>query len=109
VEMCAFLFRDVITHEKEALIIKDKTRDEILRFGRHSLDILDGVPAWQPAQLEARFTAYMEAQGLTPRELLSFLREAISGQRVTPPLFECMQVLGKERTIRRLKEALALI
>jgi glutamyl-tRNA synthetase len=41
--------------------------------------------------------------------LLSFLREAISGQRVTPPLFECMQVLGKERTIQRLKEALTLI
>lgn len=109
VEMCAFLFKDVISHDKEALIIKDKTREETLRFGSDSLEILESVSVWEPAQLEAGFNAYMEAQGLTPRELLSFLREAISGQRVTPPLFECMQVLGKERTIRRLKEALALI
>jgi len=109
VEMCAFLFKQEIHHEREALLIKDKTAEETRRFGAESLGILESVDKWEPAALEEKMTAYMEAQGLTPRELLSFLREAISGQRVTPPLFECMQVLGKEKTIQRLKDALAVI
>lgn len=109
VEMCAFLFKDTISHDREALTIKDKSTEDTRHFGEDSLKILEGITAWEPAALEAKFTAYMDKEGLTPRELLSFLREAISGQRVTPPLFESMQVLGKEKTIQRLKEALALI
>jgi glutamyl-tRNA synthetase len=109
VELCAFLFKDAITHERESLLIKGKSADETKCYGMESLRIIENLPEFKPTELEAAFTEYMTAQGLTPRELLSFLREAISGQRITPPLFECMQVLGKEKTIQRLKDALELI
>ncbi len=95
------------SHEREALLIKDKTAEERRwrrKAWRYWIAWIDGNRLrWR------KITTYMEAQGLTPRELLSYLREAISGQRVTPPLFECMQVLGKDKTIQRLKDALALI
>ncbi len=109
VEMCAFLFKNVISHEKDALLIKDRTAEETRLFGQDSLKIMEDISTWEPAALETQFTAYMDAKGLTPRELLSFLREAISGQHVTPPLFESMQVLGREKTIQRLKDALEMI
>ena len=109
VEKTAFLFKEEISFERDALIIKNKTVEETLRIGRSALDILEKIDRWEIAVLEKEMTAYMEAQELTPRQFFSFLREAISGERATPPLFECMLVLGKERTTQRIKEALDII
>lgn len=109
VEKCAFLFKEDITHERDALIIKKKTPEETLQIGKGALDILEKIDEWEVAAMEKELTAYMEAQELTPRQFFSFLREAISGQRVTPPLFECMLVLGKERTNQRIKDSLGII
>ena len=109
VEKCAFLFANEITHSPESLAIKDKTSQETLQIGEDALKVIQGISDWNVATLEEKLTEYMEAQGLTPKELFSFLREAISGQRVTPPLFDCMQVLGKERSIKRIEESLRLI
>ena len=109
VDMCAFLFKNEITHDKDALIIKKKNAEETYQIGKHALDFLESLEPWNVETLEVKIKAYMEEQGLTPRELLSFLREGISGQRVTPPLFDCMQVLGKETSINRIKDALKVI
>ena len=109
VEKCAFLFTNEITHSPESLAIKDKTSQETRQIGEDALKVIQGISDWKVAALEEKLTEYMEAQGLTPKELFSFLRETISGQRVTPPLFDCMQVLGKERTIQRIEESLRLI
>ncbi len=109
VEKVAFLFKDEITHDRDALIIKDKSPGETLEIGKNALDILEKLEPWDVPALEKALTSFMEAQELTPRQFFSFLREAISGQRATPPLFECMQVLGKERANQRISNALAVI
>lgn len=41
----------------------------------------------------------------TDKELLRFIRVAISGQTVGPPLFESMEILGKDETLWRLRKA----
>ena len=109
VEMCAFLFKDEITHDQDALIIKNKTAEETYQIGKEALDFLVTIEPWNIETLDLKVKAYMEEKGLSPRELLSFLREGISGQRVTPPLFDCMQVLGKETTLSRLRDAVKAI
>ncbi len=40
--------------------------------------------------------------GFTPKEAFMSLRVAISGRTITPPLFDCMVILGKEETLKRL-------
>jgi len=35
------------------------------------------------------------------------VRLAVTGRRVTPPLFESMEILGREKCLRRLREAFA--
>lgn len=42
-----------------------------------------------------------------PVELFQLIRIAISGKTITPPLFESMEILGKEEVIQRLKKALS--
>jgi glutamyl-tRNA synthetase len=45
----------------------------------------------------------IEQMELKPRVAFGPLRTAISGRRISPPLFESMQILGKAETIARLK------
>jgi glutamyl-tRNA synthetase len=41
--------------------------------------------------------------GLKPRDAFGPLRTGISGRRISPPLFESMEILGKERSLARLR------
>ena len=45
----------------------------------------------------------MDGLGIKPRLAFGPIRTAVSGQRISPPLFESMEILGKESTMRRLE------
>jgi glutamyl-tRNA synthetase len=47
----------------------------------------------------------VEALGLKPRKAFGPIRVAITGSLVSPPLFESMELLGRERSLQRLREA----
>jgi len=44
--------------------------------------------------------------GLKPGQLFGSIRVAISGRAATPPLFQMMEVLGRERTLARIEDAI---
>ncbi len=70
-----------------------------------SLGALELVPEseWAHGQIQdALSAALIEGLGLKPRVAYTPLRTAISGRRVSPPLFESMEILGKAETIGRL-------
>ena len=47
--------------------------------------------------------ALVDGLGLKPRFAFGPLRTAVSGQRISPPLFESMEILGKDETLARLR------
>ncbi len=109
VERCEFLFREKITHVFEDLLIRDLSLEESKKISGEIVEIIRSVDKWTLESIETKVKIYMEDKGLAPKQLFSYLREAISGQRVTPPLFDCMLVLGKERTIQRLEESQSIL
>ncbi len=52
---------------------------------------------------QALSDALVDGLGEKPRNAFGPVRTAISGRRVTPPLFECMEILGKEQSLARLE------
>jgi glutamyl-tRNA synthetase len=69
---------------------------------------LEAVPEWSTAAIdEALRTALIERLGLRPKVAFTALRVAVTGRRVSPPLFESLELLGRERTLARLRAALA--
>jgi glutamyl-tRNA synthetase len=67
---------------------------------------LDGLADWAVADIEAALkAALVEALELKPRKAFGPIRVAITGSSVSPPLFESMELLGRERSLRRLREA----
>jgi glutamyl-tRNA synthetase len=54
------------------------------------------------ATQEALQAALVEGLGIKPRFAFTPLRVALSGRRISPPLFESMEILGKESTLARI-------
>ena len=74
-----------------------------------SIAKLEELGEWTTEEIEKVLSAALiDDLGLKPRKAYGALRVAISGQQVSPPLFESMELLGKESTLARLKAAQAL-
>ena len=70
---------------------------------------LEAVKEWNTPNIEAALTkALIEDLELKPRKAYGALRVAISGAAISPPLFESMDLLGKESTLARLNAARAV-
>ena len=65
-----------------------------------------GCSEWSTAAIEeALQAALVEEMGLKPRNAFGPVRVAVTGRRVSPPLFESLELLGRERGLGRLRTA----
>jgi len=68
--------------------------------------VLVDLQQWTHDAIEAALrTALLESMGLKPRVAFGPVRIAVTGSHISPPLFESMELLGKERSIARLQAA----
>jgi len=100
--LLGFLFRDEIAYEEDALKGLPDNAREVLAASMAALEVL-GDDAFAAAAVQERLSgALIDGLGLKPRVAYGPLRVAVSGRRVSPPLFESMELLGKAESIRRL-------
>jgi glutamyl-tRNA synthetase len=71
-----------------------------------SISALDAVAKWTaPAIEEALRGALIDGLGLKPRKAFAPVRVAATGRTVSPPLYESLELLGRERSLNRLRRA----
>jgi glutamyl-tRNA synthetase len=71
--------------------------------------VLEGVD-WTTEAIEAALRAELiDARGIKPRLAFGPLRTAISGKRISPPLFESMELLGRESSLARIAKLRAAL
>ncbi|MCE5292833.1 MAG: glutamate--tRNA ligase [Nocardiaceae bacterium] len=71
-----------------------------------ALAALEALPAWEAAPIEeALKSALVDGLGLKPRNAFGPVRVGVTGSNISPPLFESMELLGRERSLARLKSA----
>ena len=71
-----------------------------------AITALDGVTGLDRRRIEeALKSALMEALELKPRKAFGPIRVAVTGAAVSPPLFESLELLGRDRSLSRLREA----
>jgi len=69
-----------------------------------SLAALEGLPEWITADIEAALrAALVDGLGVKPKFAFAPLRVAVTGRRVSPPLFESMELLGRSSSLVRLR------
>jgi glutamyl-tRNA synthetase len=72
---------------------------------RRSADALATLSDFDRDSIESSLRALSDGLGLKIRQLLHVVRVAVTGTKVSPPLFEAMAILGRQRTLARLAEA----
>jgi glutamyl-tRNA synthetase len=71
-----------------------------------ALVALEAVGDWSAAEIETALkVALLDEMGLKPRKAFAPIRVAATGSSISPPLFESLELLGRERSLRRLGEA----
>ncbi len=102
-EMIEFLFTD-----DDDLVVSDDALSTLREDSGQVLDVaieaLEAQSEWNTESLESALRAsVVEGLGLSPRHAFTPVRVAISGRRVSPPLFESMEILGKDSTLARMR------
>jgi glutamyl-tRNA synthetase len=102
--MLGFLFvaGDVLVHEADALASLPQNTAEILAASATALQAIAEAD-WTHDRVHTSLTeTLIDGLTLKPRVAFGPLRVAISGRRVSPPLFESMEILGKAESLARL-------
>ncbi|WP_227589885.1 glutamate--tRNA ligase [Demequina pelophila] len=101
--MLGFLFI-----EDDAVVVEDAARAKLPENAAEILDaaleVLAGLEDFSPeAQQDALKARLVEEMGIKPRFAYGPLRVAVTGRLVSPPLFESMEILGRESALTRLR------
>ncbi|MFF8774656.1 glutamate--tRNA ligase [Kitasatospora sp. NPDC015120] len=110
VGMAGFLFvapEDFAVDPQDAAKVLTADARPVLEAGIGALEAL-GDFAPEPIRA-ALHEALVEGLGIKPKSAFTPLRVAVTGRRVSPPLFESMELLGRPETLRRLNAALAAL
>ncbi|EKX92100.1 glutamate--tRNA ligase [Corynebacterium durum F0235] len=104
------LVRFLIVSDEELVLDEKSARKNLKEDAVQPLEVaisvLSDVPDWDTASIESALQkALIEDLGLKPRKAYGALRVGISGQAISPPLFESMELLGRESTLARLRAA----
>ena len=108
VPLTNFLFEKP-EYEKQVFerVVKEKPVKELLKKVKETLNLLNSP--WQSQEFEQTFKKFAQDNNLSTTETFQLIRVAISGQTVTPPLFESIQILGEEETKKRVDLALSVL
>jgi glutamyl-tRNA synthetase len=106
-QMLKFLFAKEFAVEADSVskITDDVSKDVLKR----SLKELEPLTTWNHDSIEAALRACLiDEMGLKPRIAFGAVRIATTGSTISPPLFESMELLGKEASLARIATALTL-
>jgi glutamyl-tRNA synthetase len=107
-ELTSFFFTDETEEYDAALLIPKKTEPSVIGPALERVEtILAGADFDDEAAMQASLDALLEELGLKRGQLYMAIRVAVTGRTVSPGLFETLHVLGKERTLTRIKKARA--
>jgi len=111
VEIAGFLWVDDVRPDPGQLVPKrwdTATARAGLRAARETLAAHDDV-TWEADELEPPLRSLAESRGWKAGDLFMALRVAVTGRTATPPLFDTLVALGRERTLERLDRAAAML
>ena len=108
-ELIRFLFTDDIGYEKSLLIPKKSDRATTVQVLARARAVLGELEPFVAAKIQPALEGLAAELGWSKGELNGVVRMAITGRKVGPPLYESLEVLGKEKSLRRIERAQELL
>jgi len=106
IPLTAYFFRKPIVL---ADLLKKHAQGEEVKILERYTKLFESLKVWEKVELENKSHEILEKSGFKPKQAFMTLRTAVSGTEATPPLFDTLEVLGKEEVLQRLNTALKLL
>ena len=102
----SFFYSDDLNYETALLIQKGMDAERTKAALSSAQKLLASLGQWEHSAIDTPLRELAVELGLKTGQLFGSIRVAISGRTATPPLFQMMEVLGRERTMLRIEEAI---
>lgn len=102
-EMGYYFYEDIKVYDLET-IKKKYSKDNRARFDALA-EVVNSVGDFSAAEVEKAVKEYAAANAIKIGEIMPVLRLALAGTMQGPPVFDMMALLGKEKSVVRLKKS----
>jgi glutamyl-tRNA synthetase len=109
IPFAGFFFNETVEPNPEDLIAKGLDARQSADVARKAYNILASLTDLSHQTAEPPMRVFVEKSGLGANQVFGILRVAVTGQKVSPPLFESMEIIGKEKVLERLQRAIQIL
>jgi glutamyl-tRNA synthetase len=107
--MGGFFFLDEVHPEPESLVGKKMNVESSLEMARRIEGLLESFPDLSEATANQPLRDLAIELGVKAGDVFGFLRNALTAQRVSPPVFETMEIIGRKKVLDRVRKAIVLL
>jgi glutamyl-tRNA synthetase len=104
-----FFFQETVEPNPSDLVPKGMDAKQAAEVARQTYEILSGLPELSHEMAEPPLRQLVETLQLKPNQVFGILRVAVTGQTVSPPLFESMEIIGREKVLERVRKAVEIL
>jgi glutamyl-tRNA synthetase len=109
VDMAGFFFKKDVEPKYDELIAKGLTAEQSAQAAESAYQLLTNFKTIDLNIVEPPMRELAEKMNLSVGQLFGILRVAVTGQKVSPPLFESMEIIGREEVLKRIKQAIDIL
>lgn len=99
-QLTSFFYQDIVP-DRSLLQMKGVSKELVSEQLSTTKDVLSKIEIWSHETIEEKIRSLSDKNSWKPGQYFMMLRIAATGKRATPPLFETLEVLGKDNTIKR--------
>jgi glutamyl-tRNA synthetase len=108
-EFAGFFFKEAVDPNPADLVAKGLDAKQSAEIAQKSYAILASLPDISHQTAEPPMREFVEKSGFNAGQVFGIIRVAVTGQKVSPPLFESMEIIGREKVLHRLQKAIAIL
>jgi len=106
-EVSEYFFTTPTSYDEK--VVNKKWKGDTPNIIAELADVFDGLASFDADAIQARFSAFAEEKEVSPGSIMQPLRLSVSGMGGGPPIFDMLELLGKETVVQRMKSANASI
>ncbi len=107
--IAGFFFQEEIHPQPESLIGKKMTVAESLHMAREIYQLVQSLPDFSEETANQPLRELATQLGLKAGHVFGFLRNVLTAQKISPPIFETMTIIGRQKVLERIRTGIRLL